>query len=348
METLISVVSEIAKLWATLDEYEPRDNAIESTLSSPNQFTREAIIYAIDQQMSVITESAMIDWVSGKSPESEHNVGVINAGNIPLVGLQDFLAVILCGHTYIGSLSRKSPYLIPAFFDTLVHHGLEVNASFVDIDELWDQAEVIIASGSDATIGQIRSLANRHAVVSEKCLLRSNRYGIAVLDGQETDDDLSDLAVDIILHEGRGCRNVALIFAPANLEPDRCLHHLAQARGVFPAHPSTSGKIAMQQAYLAATNQPHAYGDGLEFLLSKGTAIPQSPGHVRWVEYQSYKEMKSTINGLINHVQCIVAHTDMSKRLPEEWNVQRLGSTQAPPLNWKPDGIDTIDFLCSL
>ncbi len=348
MNSLFAALSHAAQLWNTPNAYQLRDDAVEATLSCPNQFTIEALRYAIDQQMGAISEFAIIDWLRDHTPKRKQRVGVINAGNIPLAGLQDFLAVILCGHSYVGVLSRKSPYLIPAFFETLLDQGVDLDVRFVDIDELWNQAEAVIATGSDTTISQVRKLTHQHGVLPEKCLFRRNRFGLAVLDGQESDDELSDLALDIVLHEGMGCRNVALIYAPSDLEPDRCLQQLDLARAVFPAHRSTAGRLAMQQAYLAATNQPHAHGDDLEFLLSKGAAEPQSPGHVRWVEYQSDDEMESAVNQIINQIQCIVARVQVSKRLPKRWNVQPLGSTQSPELGWKPDGIDTIDFLCNL
>lgn len=348
MKSLIRGLSDVAQLWSTLDTYPLRDDAVRSTLSAPNHFTSEAIMYAIDQQMNAINEATIIHWLNDRVPNCKHQVGVINAGNIPLVGLQDLLAVILCGHAYMGVLSKKSPYLIPAFCETINQQGFDLDVRFVEMDEIWKQAESLIATGSDASIAQIQGIAKSHGILREKSLFRSNRFGIAILDGDESEDEWSDLALDILLHEGMGCRNVALIFAPTDLEPDRCLHHLAQTRAVFPAHPTTSGRLAIQQAYLDATNQPHAYGEGLEFLLSKGAAEPQSPGHVRWVEYQSLDEVIAIINGLINQIQCILASPTATRTLPKDWNVEPLGSTQTPELSWKPDGKDTIDFLCNL
>ena len=164
----------------------------------------------------------------------------------------------------------------------------------------------------------------------------------------ESENDLDGLALDVLLHEGMGCRNVALIIVPAGLEPDKCLKHFAEMRGVFPAHPSTSGKLTMQQAYLAATGQPHAYGDGLEFLLSKGAPEIQAPGHVRWVEYRDLDEMVRVVEALRDEIQCIVAHEELHEQLPSSWNVGSFGSTQMPALNWRPDNYDTIEFLCGL
>jgi len=92
--------------------------------------------------------------------------------------------------------------------------------------------------------------------------------------------------------------------------------------------------------------QKDAYGDGLEFLISKGAAEPQAPGHVRWVEYDHLGEIVPIVNDFLADVQCMVARKHVRNKLPEIWDIQRFGSTQRPPLDWKPDGVDTIDFLC--
>ena len=320
---------------------------MKKTLTASNTFTEEAIEFAIDQQMDGVTEGALSAWIGRRKIKGRCTVGVINAGNVPLVGLQDLLAVIVCGHSYVGVLSSKSPYLLPAFVNTLLDQGADISAEFVDQDEMWGKADAVIATGGNEAIAQIKVLASRRGLTPDKCLFRGNRYGIAILNGFESENDLDGLALDVLLHEGMGCRNVALILVPAGHEPDNCLKHFAEMRGVFPAHPSTSGKLSMQQAYLAATGQPHAYGDGLEFLLSKGAPEIQAPGHVRWVEYRDLDEMESVVEALRDEIQCIVAHEELRERLPRSWNIESFSSTQMPALDWRPDNHDTIEFLCS-
>ena len=348
MKPLTSVIAEAALIWRDHENYPHQQDAIRATLSAPNQFTPEALDFAIEQQMSEITESSLNQWIRGRSPEESRVVGVVNPGNVPFVGLQDLLAVLLCGHSYRGTLSRKSPHLLPAFIQTIHQLGGNVSVRFLDQETLWDQIHALIATGSDVAISQIRSHATARGILPDRCLFRRTRYGIAIIDGLETEDELNHLAMDILLHEGMGCRSVALLFSPEGLEPDRFLEHLAQIRSIFPAHDSTSGRLAMQQAYLAAINSPHAYGDGLEFLISKGLPEIQVPGHTRWVEYKEMNELIATINSLKDQLQCIVARNELCKKLPIAWNVQPFGIGQRPSLDWCPDGIDTIDFLCSL
>lgn len=348
MREIITVLVRTARAWKSPRYQQLRRNVVKKTLTASNTFTEEAIEFAIDQQMDGVTETALGAWIGQRKIKGGCRVGVINAGNVPLVGLQDLLAVLVCGHSYVGVLSSKSPYLLPAFVKTLLDQGAEIKAKFVGRDEMWGRVDAVIATGSDEAIAQIKILVSRQGLTPDRCLFRGNRYGIAILNGFESENDLDGLALDVLLHEGMGCRNVALIMVPAGLDPDNCLEHFAEMRGFFPAHPSTSGRLSIQQAYLAATGQPHAYGDGLEFLLSKGAPEIQPPGHVRWVEYRDQDELVSIIEALRDEIQCIVAQEELSEQLPSSWNVGSFGSTQMPALDWRPDERDTIDFLCGL
>ena len=174
------------------------------------------------------------------------------------------------------------------------------------------------------------------------------RYGVSILDGLETDHDLDDLALDVLLHEGMGCRNVALVFAPAGLEPDQCLEHLARVRGVFPAHPSTTGKIGNAKGLLSRGRAAPCVWRWTGVLVSKGSPEVQVPGHVRWVEYEDLGEAIRFVEAMYSEVQCVVARDKLCEKLPEAWDTQPLGATQRPALAWKPDERDTIDFLCNL
>ena len=206
---IISVLVQTARAWKSPTYEQLRSHVVKKTLTASNAFTEEALEFAIDQQMDGVTEAALSAWIGQRAIKERCSVGVINAGNVPLVGLQDLLAVLVCGHSYVGVLSRKSPYLLPAFVKTLLDRGADINAEFVDRDEMWSKADAVIATGSNEAIAQIKVLASRRGLAPDMCLFRGNRYGIAILNGFESENDLDGLALDVLLHEGAGCRNVA-------------------------------------------------------------------------------------------------------------------------------------------
>ncbi len=347
MKSVTEAIAGAARAWRELD-YAPRQAAVKATLEAPNRFTQEALAFAINQQMHLLSSEALLQWRGNRRAASPMTVGVLNAGNVPLAGLQDLLAVLIMGHVYRGVVSSKSPFLLPAFASSLQAECPDLDCTFAGVEAMWTSVSAVIATGSDATRAWCRGQAHRSGIPQKRCLLRGHRFGIAILDGKEADYDCDGLAEDTLLHEGIGCRNTALIFAPRNLSPDRYLDHFAAFRGVFPAHVDTPGSLAVARAYMQAIEAPHAYGDGLEFLISKGEALVQKPGHVRWVAYDSMDEVVQFVTGHQNEIQCIAARLQVAERLPAAWPTVRLGDTQRPPLDWCPDGRDIIDFLVSL
>lgn len=346
-EALVEAVAAVAARWREPD-YEPRAEASAQTLTAPNRFTGEALAFAVNQQMHQLTPEALRAWIGERRAGVPRRVGVLNAGNLPLVGLQDFLAVVLVGHPYVGTRSSKSPYLLPAFVAELREEVPGLDAAFAEADALFARAEAVLATGTDETRAWAADQCAAHGIPPERRLLRGHRYAAAVLGGRETEAELEGLAEDALLHEGLGCRNVAVVWAPAGTSPDGLLEALAHFRSVFPPHPETPGTLKMQQAFLAAVEQPHAYGDGLEFLVSKGPPEPQQPGHLRWTEYAALGDAGAWIEAERDALQLIVARPDVAAHLPASVPYVAPGEAQRPPLAWHPDGRDTVAFLAGL
>jgi hypothetical protein len=346
-QTYVRAIAAAASGWQD-PEYPPRAEAVSATLDAPNRFTEQALAFAINQQMAQLTPKAMQDWVRGRWAGTPQTVGVLNAGNIPLVGLQDLLAVVLTGHNYLGTLSSKSPHLLPAFVDEIKQHASAVPVSFVEAETLFDRAQALIATGRDDTMAWVQEQCKAHDIPLERRLLRGHRYGVAVIDGNENEDEREQLAEDMLLHEGAGCRNVAIVWAPTDSNPDPYLNAMARFRGVFPVHPELPGTLQMQQAFLEATDQPHAYGEGLEFLLSRGAPEPQRPGHIRWSEYESLNMVTEWLDAHACDVQHVTARSALASRLEGPLPVSPLGTAQRPTLDWQPDGQDTVGFLAQL
>lgn len=343
--TRIEAVAQAAAVWRDPD-HPPRAEAVAATLEAPNRFTEPAMAFAINQQMDQLEVNALHAWVEGHWVETPHTVGVLNAGNIPLVGLQDMLATILTGHHYLGTVSSKSPHLLPAFVASIKAHASALPASFMETDTLFSRADALIATGDDDTMAWATAQCEAHAIPAGRRLLRGHRFSAAVVDGQEDEDDREDLAEDVLLHEGYGCRNVAIIWAPRGCSPDPYLDALALFRGVFPVHPDVPGTLQMQQAFLEATDQSHAYGEGLEFLVSRGAPEPQRPGHIRWSEYDTLDEVRRWMAAHDDRIQLVTARSQVADQLaPSPVPIASLGTAQRPALDWQPDGRDTIAFL---
>jgi len=333
---MIDLIAKIAERW--LDpEYGVREDAVERTLEADNRFTEAAIAFAINQQMALLTSEALRSWQDDlrRSETGRKTVAVLNPGNIPFVELQDLAAVLLAGHDYVGTVSSRSPALLPAFVSDLLEEDPSLPADLTDWEDALARADAVIASGSDETMRSIQSAAREEGIPEHACWLRGHRYSVAVLSGHESEDDLVDLAEDALLHEGQGCRSVSLVFAPESMDIDPVLDAFAHFRGMFEAHDRTVGPLKMQQALLKAIDTPHAWADGHQFLISRGAPETQGACHVRWVPYAHRREAEEWIVAHTEEIQAIFSavalHIDSLAPQP-------LGTAQRPSLTWCPDG----------
>lgn len=342
-EEIHKLLAAVAEDWKD-PEHPARREAAKHTLRAPNRFTEEAVAFAVNQQMELVTEAGLAAWLGTVAVAEPLHVGVIEAGNVPMAGLQDYLAVVGVGHRFVGAVSASSPWLLTAFAEEVEERG-GPRALFAENDDIVEIVDVLIASGTDETV-QVLDLACQAADIP--ALLRGNKYSVAVLDGKETDDERLGLAEDALLHEGLGCRNVALVFAPDGLEADPYFEAFSVFRGTFPAHPATSGSLKMQQAFLAAVKAPHAYGEGLVYLVSRGEAEVQSPAHIRWVPYQDIAEAQAWLADHSGELQLVAARHALTKTLETTLEKAALGDAQRPALDWRPDGRDTVAFLRGL
>lgn len=344
----IQAISRAAEAWQDPD-YGPRAAAVEKTLDESNRFTEEALAFAINQQMHQAAEAErLIAWLADRQPADERLIGVLHPGNVPLAGLQDLIAVLIAGHGYLGSLSSKSPHLLPAFAREVEEQSGELPARFGSADDVFQTADAVLATGSDETRVWAEAECDKNGIDRSRRLLRGSGFAIAILDGNESEEEREGLAEDILLHEGLGCRNVAIVWAPAGLEPDPYLEAMAAFRSVFPSHEDIPGALQMQQAFLEAVDTPHAYGEGLVFLVSKGAPEVQKAGHTRWSDYEDVAEVVQWLDGYRDQIQLIVVPERVKQDLPGGLPTVPPGEAQRPPIDWRPGGVDTVGFLTGL
>ena len=86
-----------------------------STVKNP-WFTTENVQYAIDSIADTLSQSSLTSWVSkyNFTANEPRTIAVIMAGNIPLVGFNDFLCVLMSGNNIVCKLSSSDDVLLPA------------------------------------------------------------------------------------------------------------------------------------------------------------------------------------------------------------------------------------------
>jgi hypothetical protein len=344
----------VAEKWADPD-HPARSDAVRAALGDENvRATEEALAYALNHFAGQVEVEALSEWLGGRWREEEGTAGLWDDDPVPGDGLRSLLAVWGTGRAFVGCLGGEAKHLVPAFAREVQARVSSLSARVAGPGEpetLFEHADALFARPSPATVDhveeKVRVGAENRGIPPARRHVRPPRYTVGAIDGNESDDQREGVAEDMLLHEGRGVRRLALLWAPEDLSPDPYLEAMATFRGVFPAHDDTPGTLQMQQAFLEAQDAPHAYAAGLEFLLSRGTPEVQKPAHVRWTEYDRLEEVSAWVTEHDDRVYAVVARPDVQGRIDVPVPVVAPGAVRRPPLD-DPEGRALVDFLDGL
>jgi hypothetical protein len=315
------------------------ENLIENVHITNPWFTPDFVRYSIFSHSNALRKEYLEKWLSkypqiNYAPEKRKKVGVIMAGNVPLVGFHDFLCVLLSGHKFSGRLSSKDDKLLPSLADILlfIEPGFQGRVEFTE--EQLKGVDAVIATGSDNS-----SRYFDHYFGKYPNIIRKNRNGTAIITGEEKPEELRRLADDIFLYFGLGCRNVSKVFLPAGYH----LPAFLDCMGEY-AHLIHHNKYANNYEYhkaLYLLNQEHHFDTG--FLLVKEDPGYASPIGCLYYEYYDNQEtMISRIKTDKDKIQCVATKLTSLK------NKVKPGSTQKPMLWNYADDVDTLKFLINL
>ena len=263
-------------------------------------------------------------------PENNSNpkkVGIVMAGNIPLVGFHDLLCVFLSGHYTMVKLSSKDEVLIKHLHKKLIEWEQEVERSVI-ISEMIKNCDAYIATGSNNSSRYFEYYFGKYPSI-----IRKNRTSVAILTGKESRDELEKLSDDVYQYFGLGCRNVTKIFVPKNydfiplLDAFKKYDHLID-------HYKYKNNYDYNLAVHILNNQ--YYMSNGSILLVENES-PFSP--IGQLHYEFYSNENAVREQLKNDpaIQCIVSKHDTD-----------FGEAQCPGICDYADGVDTMAFLLNL
>jgi hypothetical protein len=293
-------------------------------------FTPENVTAAIKAIAGELTPDNLIEW-TGYYPDlqSENNpltAGVIMAGNIPLAGFHDFMCVLLSGNRVIAKTSSKDSGLIVKIAEILC----AIEPRFRDMIDFTEgylkNFDVVIATGSNNSSRYFDYYFGRYPHI-----IRKNRNSIAVIDGNETEDELESLGSDIFLYFGLGCRNVSKIYIPEGYDIRSVIPFWQSYSGIV-NHSKYANNYDFSKAVFLVNREKFLDTGYLLIREEKGLSSP-----VAVIYYEYYKSLSALQNEteeLKDKIQCIVGH----HHLP-------FGKAQSPYLWDYADGIDTLEFL---
>ncbi|MEO6610773.1 MAG: acyl-CoA reductase [Chitinophagaceae bacterium] len=254
-------------------------------------------------------------------------IGIVMAGNIPLVGFHDFLCVFITGHKAIIKASTKDQVLIKHLADKLAEWDASVN-NFIEFSDMLKGCDAYIATGSNNSSRYFDHYFGRFPHI-----IRRNRTSVAVLTGKESREELEKLADDVYQYFGLGCRNVTKIYVPAEYDFIPLLEAFKKYNWLADHH-----KYKNNYDYNLAVNllNKKYYMTNGSVLLIEETGL-FSP--ISQLNYENYTDLDILTPYLANNtdLQCITG----VGYLP-------FGAAQSPGLADYADGIDTMAFLSAL
>ena len=310
-------------------------NLIELSQSHNGWFTPEHILFSIQSWAKALTEDNLNQWLSNYdfSKSESKKVGLVLAGNIPLVGFHDFLSVLISGHDVLVKTSSNDQHLLKFLAKYLISIQPELNSKITFVEGKLEGFDAVIATGSNNTARYFE-----YYFKEKPSIIRKNRNSVAVLDGTETFEDLVGLGEDIFRYFGLGCRNVSKLFVPKDYNFDNFFKAMYEYRDVIQYEKYANNYDYNKAVFLMSNFQ---LLDN-EFLTIKEDTSYASPiSSVFYEFYENLEEITTRLNADAEQIQCVVSKNIIP-------NSVTFGQTQQPRLWDYADNVDTLAFLNNL
>jgi hypothetical protein len=317
-------------LGITQEEYERLQVLIHKQFSLNGWFTKESVCNSLKALATWLTKENLNAWLSKYSIQNQQKrVGVIMAGNIPMVGFHDFLCVVLSGNKAIIKLSSDDKTLLPAFLEVL----FQFEPSMKDFIEIpvgkLGQIDALIATGSNNSSRYFESYFGHLPHI-----FRKNRTSVAIITGNESKEELQLLGRDMFDYFGLGCRNVSQLFIPKGYQLDTIFEAILPYSEIINHHKYANNYDYNKAIHLM--NQENILENG--FVLLKESDELFSPlAMIYYKEYSTQDEVENFLANNQENIQAIVGH-----------NYIPFGAAQCPSLSDYADQVDTMQWLITI
>ena len=295
-------------------------------------YTPENVYFSIQSWAKALTEENLNHWLSSYNLKTNtpKTVGLILAGNIPLVGFHDFISVLISGNSVMVKTSSKDQFLLPFLAKYLIAMDSEWSTKIIFTEGKLENFDAVIATGSDNTARYFE-----YYFKDKPSIIRKNRNSVAVLNGCETKEQLTALGEDIFRYFGLGCRNVSKLFVPKNYSFTAFFEAIFEYQDVIHYEKYANNYDYNKAVFLMSNFKLLDNG----FLTLKEDTSYSSPiSSVFYEFYENLEELQFKLNEDAAKIQCIVSNHLVANSI-------EFGQTQIPNLWDYADNIDTIDFL---
>jgi hypothetical protein len=298
-------------------------------------FTFENISTALRGISEMLEENRIDKWLTAYSniPDSgDKRVGIIMAGNLPLVGFHDLLCVLVSGNKAVIKTSSQDRVLPRKLAETLV--GIEPTfKSRIELaDGKLENFTHVIATGSNNSARYFEYYFGKYPNI-----IRKNRNSIAIINGGESLDELRALGKDIFRYFGLGCRNVSKVYLSDKMDPKTFLATLEDWKPIA-NHSKYFNNYEYHKAIFLVEKMAHL--DNGFLLLREDSDLGCPVGVLHYQTYGTLDQIKAEVNIHEDQIQCVVASDKLGLK-----NTVPFGNAQSPNLGDYADEVDTMSFL---
>jgi Acyl-CoA reductase (LuxC) len=296
---------------------------------------QEKAIHAIAQKM--LRREALMAWLRRYKLTmyaQQKTIGLVLAGNIPLVGWHDVMCVFVSGNKSQIKLSDKDPILLPF----LIKKMIEIDpaaADYFEIVERLDQYDAVIATGSNNSARYFEAYFGK-----KPHIIRKNRNSIAILSGNETQEDFAKLGEDIFDYFGLGCRNISKLYLPEGYLFEPLLEALHEFREIV-HHDKYKNNFDYNFALFILNKIPHQANGCI--LMREEKVIASRIASLHYEFYTNVELLENELLTKADEIQCVVTQLPLQK-----FAATAFGKAQQPELWDYADGVDTLEFLMRL
>lgn len=315
--------------------YDDMASLIRLSQSHNRWFTEEQVYFALQSWSKALTQKNLDKWLAeyDLNAITPKTVGLILAGNIPLVGFHDFLSVLITGHRALVKTSSNDQHLLPFLANYLIAVQPEFKDYIIFTEGKLESFDAVIATGSNNTARYFE-----YYFKDKPAIIRKNRNSAAVLDGSETREELVALGEDIFRYFGLGCRNVSKLFVPRGYDFTSFFEAMYEYRDIIHYEKYANNYDYNKAVFLMSNFKLQDNG----FLTIKEDTSYASPiSSIFYEFYDDIDEVRQRLQQDKEQIQCVV-----SKGIVE--GSIEFGYTQQPALWDYADNVNTIVFLSKI
>ena len=316
------------------DNTAERSRATDEAEQKNGWFTRENISLAFEGIRRYLNPDSLESWTKDFSPaKTDRTVGIVGAGNVPMVAFHDMLSALVAGNKAQLKLSSQDDVLLPYLVSKLAKVDAKL-AEKVEFVEHLNKPDLVIATGSNNS-----SRYFEYYFRDIPHIIRKNRTSVAVLTGSESEEEMQLLGKDVFQYFGLGCRNVSKVLIPEGFDIDLLYKAFFSFKDVID-HKKYANNYDYNRSILLL-NGAKFFDNGF-LLIQENEALVSPIAVLNYATYGHASEIEDYLLSQIENIQCVVSKED---KVPTAR--VSFGDTQKPELWDYADNVNTLEFLSS-